>query len=74
MNELVRMTIKELDKQAETLATNERFTSNVDSDMYAEDFNLVELTYFSHKIDNYESYTLAQIIYILDKAITIATI
>ena len=72
MNTLVELTQKELDSQAFNLASGNTFIGMVDSDMYVDDMSIDNFNIFISMVKN-NSYTIAQYKYIIDKAITLAT-
>lgn len=72
-NTLVKDTQRELDSQSFKLASTKKFIDKVDSDMYVDDMTLPEFNYFTRLVDD-NNYTVAQYKYIVDKAITLATI
>lgn len=74
MNTLVEATKRALDGEAYDLASTKKFVAKVDSDMYVDDMTLPEFNYFTRLIDTKEVYTVAQYKYIVDKAITLATL
>lgn len=71
-NPLVRLTQRELDSQAFKLASTKKFIDKVDSDMYVDDTTLPQFSYYTRLVDD-NNYTVAQYKYIVDKAITLAT-
>jgi len=73
MNTLVELTQHELDGQAYDLASIKKFIDKVDSDMYADDMTLPQFSYYTRLIDD-NNYTVSQYKYIIDKAITLATL
>ena len=73
MNTLVELTQKELDSQAFNLASGNTFIGMADSDTYVDDMTLSEFNYFISLVSDDDSYTVAQYKYIIDRAITIAT-
>jgi len=73
MNTLVELTETELRDEAFRISNIETFYNIVSSDMYTDDLSLAELVSLSNFIRNAENYTVAQIKYILDTAITMVT-
>ena len=73
MNTLVELTETELRDEAFRISNIEEFYNIAVSDMYTDDLSLAELVSLSNFIRNAENYTVAQIKYILDTAITMAT-
>lgn len=72
MNTLVELTQKELDSQAFNLASGNTFIGMVDSDIYVDDMSIDNFNIFISMVKN-NGYTIAQYKYIIDKAITLAT-
>lgn len=73
MNSLVKETEQELREEAFRVSNLEAFYDIVDSDVYVDDVSLSYLLSLADCIKNKELYTVAQIKYILDTAITMAT-
>ena len=73
MNTLVELTETELRDEAFRISNIETFYNIVSSDMYTDDLSLADLVSLSEFIRNNEAYTVAQIKYILDTAITMVT-
>jgi len=72
-NTLVTLTQRELDGQAYDLASTKKFVDKIDSDVYVDDMTLPQFSYYTRLIDD-NNYTVAQYKYIIDKAITLATL
>jgi len=72
-NTLVELTRAELNKQAHALSVTKEIDNMVDSDTYVDDMTLLEFNYFTSLVSDDDSYTVAQYKYIIDRAITIAT-
>lgn len=73
MNSLVEQTKTELRDEAFRISNTEAFYNIAAPDVYVDELSLVELVSLSEFVENKELYTVAQIKYILDTAITMAT-
>lgn len=73
MNTLVELTETELRDEALRVSNIEAFYNIAISDMYIDDLGLADFVGLSDFIRNKEIYTVAQIKYILDTAITMVT-
>lgn len=73
MNTLVELTEAELRDEALRISNIEAFYNIAISDMYVDDLSLADLIGLSQFIKNVENYTVAQIKYVLDTAVTMVT-
>lgn len=73
MNTLVELTETELRDEAFRISNIEEFYNIAVSDMYVDDLGLADFVSLSKFIKNVENYTVAQIKYILDTAVTMVT-
>lgn len=73
MNSLVKETEQELREEAFRISNLETFYDIVSPDMYVDDLSLMEFVTLSDFIKNKEFYTVAQLKYVIDTAITMAT-
>lgn len=73
MNTLVELTETELRDEAFRISNIEAFYNIAVSDMYVDDLDLADFVSLSQFIRNVENYTVAQIKFVLDTAITMVT-
>ena len=73
MNSLVKATEQELRDEAFRISNLETFYDIVSPDMYVDELGLMEFVTLSDFIKNKEFYTVAQLKYVIDTAITMAT-